>query len=302
MDIDKVNTEVVLEEPKNIPTAATSMTLVQLSHHVPTFRKKDKRRTAQVNAQAGAQRKAASVSKKYLDCAELSAVETVKSDHYDFHIASTIPWLDGGIRGLSNRYLQEYMKESSEWENLFNQKVDDFGEVYTWEASKEEARMGALYDQSLYPDWEVVKRGFGVEVKYIPLAQASHFSEEIQQEAMDYLKEEYTKGTQQLLEAGTADIIQRVLKPVLNLVKMIDYDDHDKPSGFRDTLIPNVEEVLLIMRRANITNDATIESARVELERILGRVSCDALRESGTLRAATKQEVQAVIESLPTLN
>jgi len=290
-----------IEKPKNVPTLAGSMVLVELHHHVPTFRKKDKKRTARVNAEAGAKRKAASVNTKYLECEELTAVEKVKSDHYDFHIASTMPWLDGGIRGLANRYLTEYMEESSGWEELFNEKVAEFGEVYAWESSKEQARMGKLYDPSLYPDWEIVRRKFGVEVRYMPLPTAGDFRCDIQQDAMEYMQSEYEKSLVERIEAGNVDILKRVIEPVNNLIKMIDYDDGDKPTGFRDTLIPNVEKVLHIMRVANISDDPRIETARVDLERIIGSVSCDTLRESGQLRRTTKQEVEAVMAALPTL-
>jgi len=297
----EVDEPVGIAMPRNIPTLANSMVLVELHHHIPPFRKKDKKRTAKVNADAGAKRKAASVQTVYLECEELTTLKKVKSDHYDWHIGSTIPWLDGGIRGLSHMYLQEYMKESSGWEQLFNEKVEELRDVYAWEVSKEEARMGELYDPSLYPDWEILQVKFGVEVRYMPLPNSKDFRCDIQQDAMDYMQSEYDKHLAERMETGKLDMIKRVIEPVTNLIKMIDYDDYDKPTGFRDSLIPNVEKVLHSMRVANIGDDPVIESARVELERIIGSVSSDTLRESGSLRAMTKKEVQAVMDSLPTL-
>ena len=290
-----------IEVPRNIPTLASSMVLVELHHHIPPFRKKDKKRTAKVNADAGAKRKAASVTTKYLECEELKAIEKVKADHYEWHIASTIPWLDGGIRGLANMYLQQYMKESSEWEQLFRDKVEEFGEVYAWEASKEQARMGALYDASLYPEWETLRRKFGVEVDYLPLPEKGDFRVDVNNDALEYLQEQYEEKLRERVEKGNVDILKRLLEPLTNLSQRIDYDDDEKPTGFSDTLIPNVEKVLHTLKVANVTNDMMIRNTCDNLERILASVSSDSLRASGTLRLATKQEIDSVIQTLAQL-
>ena len=112
--------EIIEKRPEEYaPTLSTSMVLVELHQRVPTFRKLDKTQTAKVNYDAKAHRDTASVNKKYLKCDELTAVNKVKADQYKFHIGSTIPWLDGGIRGLYNKFYQGYMVEMGGWTTLW---------------------------------------------------------------------------------------------------------------------------------------------------------------------------------------
>jgi hypothetical protein len=55
------------------------------------------------------------------------------------------------------------------------------------------------------------------------------------------------------------------------------------------------------LKVANVTNDTMIATTCDNLERILASVSTDSLRASGSLRLATKKEIDAVIQTLPQL-
>jgi hypothetical protein len=284
------------------PTLSSSMVLVELHQHVPPFRKLDKKQTAKVNYDANAERDTASVHKKYMKCNELTAVNKVKSDQYKFHIASTIPWLDGGIRGLYNKFYQAYMVEMGGWTELFDEKVDAFMEVYSWEVSQEQARMGAMYDRRLYPSEDQLRRKFGVEVMFLPLAETGDFRCDVGKEGIEVMKTGYDKLLNDRIQTAYQDIYERLLVPVQNMSKMLDYSDGEKPTGFRDTLIPNVESMLEVLRVCNIADDPQMERTRQALANILEGVTCDILRENAYVRSTTKRDLDEIIKSLPTLD
>ena len=295
--------EIIEKRPEEYaPTLSSSMVLVELHQRVPPFKKLDKKQTAKVNYDAKAQRNTASVHKKYMKCDELTAVNKVKADQYKFHIGSTIPWLDGGIRGLYNKFYQGYMVEMNGWTALFNDKVDEFMDVYSWEVSQEQARMGAMYDRRLYPSEDQLRRRFGIELNYIPLAETGDFRCDVGKEGIEVMKTGYDKLINDRIQTAYQDIYQRLLEPVQNMSKMLDYSDGEKPTGFRDTLIPNVESMLEVLRVCNIADDPEMERTRLAIAQLLEGVTCDSLREDGYLRSNTKRDLDAIIKNLPTLN
>jgi len=295
--------EIIEKRPEEYaPTLSSSMVLVELHQRVPPFKKLDKKQTAKVNYDAKAQRDTASVHKKYLKCDELTAVNKVKADQYKFHIGSTIPWLDGGIRGLYNKFYQGYMVEMNGWTALFNDKVDEFMEVYSWEKTQSQARMGAMYDPRLYPSEDQLRRKFGIELNYIPLAETGDFRCDVGREGIEVMKTGYDKLLNDRKVAAYQDIYQRLLEPVQNMSKMLDYSDGEKPTGFRDTLIPNVESMLEVLRVCNVADDPEMERTRLAIAQLLEGVTCDGLREDGYLRSSTKRDLDEIIKNLPTLN
>ena len=295
--------ELIEKRPEEYaPTLSSSMVLVGLNQHVPTFKKLDKKQTAKLNRECNAERNTASVRKQYIQCEELTVLNKVKSDQYDFHIGSTVPWFDGGIRGLYNKFLQGYMTEMDEWTALFEEKVEEFMEVYSWEKTEMDARMGSLYDARLYPPEEELRKRFGVEVNYIVLAEAGDFRCEVAAEAAEVVRTGYDKLLNDRKEAAYKDVYNRLLEPIQNMSKMLDYRDGEKPTGFRDTRVPNVEKMLEVLRVCNVGDDPEMERTRLALANVLQGVSCDSLREDGYLRSNTKRDLDAIIKNLPTLN
>lgn len=80
---------------------------------------------------------------------------------------------------------------------------------------------------------------------------------------------------------------------------MLDYAEHEKPKGFKDTLVSNVETMAGILKTCNITNDPAMEEVRQQLMRALRGVTPDALRESEALRSTTKDNIDKIIGNIP---
>jgi hypothetical protein len=116
------------------------------------------------------------------------------------------------------------------------------------------------------------------------------------------MKTGYDKLLNDRKVAAYQDIYQRLLVPVQNMSEMLDYSEGEKPKGFRDTLIPNVEAMLEVLRVCNVADDAEMESTRLSIAQVLEGVTCDRLREDPYLRSTTKRSIDIIIKTLPTLN
>ena len=98
------------------------------------------------------------------------------------------------------------------------------------------------------------------------------------------------------------NIWERLLKPLKNMSKMLDYDDEGKPRNghFKKTLVPNVIEIVDLMRDCNFNGDPTMARVQRELRAALTGVNADMLKVSASQRIKTKEEVDRIIKSLPT--
>jgi len=71
---------------------------------------------------------------------------------------------------------------------------------------------------------------------------------------------------------------------------------------FRNSLVENAVEIVDIMESMNVTADANMQLQQRRLKQALVGVTPEALREDEYLRRETKQAVDDVLASLPSLD
>jgi hypothetical protein len=81
----------------------------------------------------------------------------------------------------------------------------------------------------------------------------------------------------------------------------LDYGDDTNKKIFRDSLVSNVKDMVIMLNDFNVTGDPTMTKAAADLEQALEGVTPEALREDAYLRAQTKQQVDAVRKTIDSL-
>ena len=119
---------------------------------------------------------------------------------------------------------------------------------------------------------------------------------------MEEIKSRYEKDRQRSMQTMADKLWVRLLKPLQNMSKMLDYDDKGKPRNghFHGTLVTNVLEIVDLMRDCNFNNDPDMARVVRQLRNALTGVSTDMLKVSEVQRLKTKEEVDSIIKSLPT--
>jgi hypothetical protein len=79
----------------------------------------------------------------------------------------------------------------------------------------------------------------------------------------------------------------------------LNYVDEKDKTGFRDTLVGNVNKFVELMRSCNITNYPVMTRITNELRNALDGVTPEMLRNSPTQRAETKAKVDKIISTIP---
>jgi len=275
--------------------------LVDLTINVWSGRKKDNQAGNEVTADKGAASGVVSVYKALLgDCKELVSVAKFASGVRTAHYAATLPWSDAGPRLLTTAKYFSYSTEMSQMRNQFDALVADFLSAYSWEITQAQAKLGALFNASDYPDVNSLRDKFNLRYTFIPLPEVGDFRLDIQSEAQQVLKQEYEKYYTEQLNGAMNDLWSRLHAALSRMSERLDGDTNGN-KVFRDTLVSNVEDIAELLSTCNVTRDPLMEDARVQLINALRGVTPDGLRRDAVLRKHTKAAVDKIIAGLPGL-
>lgn len=312
--LDWVGSEEVVSLPEptaptapRIATLSSSAMLVTLGLGEWGTSKKDKAQSRKVADDNQAQRDTAAVYKDIMGGnATVKTLKSLTADIRKAHYELTRAWETKGTRILPSANYFEYKDCVTKMIAERNALADTFcNDEYDFITIPIKASLGGLYDESLYPPAHVVRAKYWDELVFAPVPESGHFTAELfgqAQDDLDNMRTDFEVYTQKKLQRAANETWKELRPVVVNMSKMLDYGDSEKGTGFKDTLVTNVLGLIKIMRTCNLTNDVRMTSIADKLETALYGVTPDALRNSGALRAKTKQQVDEAIAQLPTLD
>jgi len=288
--------------PAPVPSIASSAVLVSLSRSVPKMTKIDKQVTVEVTTAKHASKSAGKFQKKLLNCSVLDALHTLSGQIYSYHVENTVAWTDRGPRLLPNEKLIDYKNTMEAFFVEAGLLWEEFLRVYPSRVANVQLNhMGDMFNESDYPTVEELRRKFRMAVSYEPIPDAGDFRVDIGNQAAQEMADTYNTLLQDRIAGAMNDVVERLTTPLINMSKMLDYHDGEKPTGFRDTLVDNVTSIVDLLRTCNLTNNARLTDIQQQLKRTLTGVTPDGLRRDPNLRAKTKQDVDTIIKNLPSL-
>jgi len=285
------------------PSLASSAMLTELSISVWTGRKKDRRESKEVATQNYADQGLVSVNKMLMaDCDKLKAINELRGKiRNHIHYPMTMPWSDSGLRLLPTSVYFDYNQQMSEAINAFDTLVDEFIDDYDFAVSRAQAKLGNLFVRDDYPTSEQIRSKFGVSVNYTPLPDAGDFRVDIGNEASVQLKAEYDKFYSDQLSKAMGDVWKRMHTALSNMSDKLT-DSNGKKQVFRDTLVSNALSMVDLLTTCNVTGDSQMEAMRLKLDGALRGITPEGLRDDEFLRAETKDKVDDILKSLPSLD
>lgn len=285
------------------PAVSRSAMLVDMSLSVWTAIKRDRFASEKVTRDNNAARGVAAVQKKLLgDCAELDAVHKFAEGIRKVHRSLTLPWSDAGLRLLPTAQFFRYNEVMVECEAEFRRLVDCFLDAYDYEVADAKLKLGSLYDEAEYPSRQEVARKFAFRFSYVPLPSANDWRVDMEKQTRDALKTEYERYFAEQLDAAVTDLRERVRDTILTLARQLEpVAEGEKARRIYDSVVDRAKELVDMLRTCNVTNDAGLSSAYVELTQALDGVSADALRNDEACKAETKRKLDAALEKFPGL-
>ena len=292
------------EMPKAVaPSVSSAAKIVALSRSVPDLVKDDPEAARALALLKKANPKAITAKKSLISSAAHSALQKFSRAIYQYHIGETVPWGDLGARLLPNANLIDYQAQMEAYHLEFDAMKQQFLDDYPRAAAAAQLELGELYDESLFPSVSELAPSIKFSVDYLPISDpsSSNFYVQLGDQAAEEMRKQYGDVLDSRMDGVSQYIFEKLRVPLTNLVKRIDYDEVGKATGFHDTIVDNVAEIVELMGKCNFNNDPKIERMKISLRNALTGVTPDGLRGSVTLREKTKQDVQQIINELPTL-
>lgn len=280
------------------PTLQSSAMILRLSISMYTGRKADKKTREEVVADKGAAAKsAASVYKSlFAGDADLEAINTFQAKARREVAFMTVPWTDSGDRLVSTRNYFEVADRLSALRNEFNALVDKFVSGYATKVSNAAFALGDLFDRTEYPDPQEIAHKFAFSYSFEPVPDSNDFRVDLQNEALQTLREQYQQAAQQRLNIAMGDVWSRVMDEVTRLRDKLIVPEEGKRPRIFESSFDGFKELVGSLEALNIVNDPQLEEARVQLKNALEPVDITSIRESDEMRDAVRNKMQAVLD------
>ena len=292
----ETSNQAVVSRPTNfsVPSISSSAMLVELNISVWTGRKFDKGVSQEIDTQKQTTTRAGNYSKRlFADEPIFDAIQKYAGNSRTYHYHATMPWSDSGLRLLTTTMFFDYQKEITGMEMEFNNLVEQFVNQYDKLVLQAQMKLGALFNPDDYPHVDTVREKFRFSVKFAPVPEVGDWRVNVGNEAQEMLRESYAEYYQANLEQAYADVWERTHEA---LKRMSDMLSGEKKQIFRDTLVGNVQEMIDLLDKFNITGDPKMKQAKVKMESALSGITPDALREDDALRHDVKSKVDSLLK------
>ena len=285
------------------PTLGSSAMLVELNISSWEGRKKDKKASTKVTQDAQAKKGLANVTKQLLgDCDELSALRTHVTATRSMHSNMTMPWSNSGLRLLPTAQYFKYTEAMSQMQNEFEALKTKFLNSYNDTVVDVQLELGTLFLREDYPTVESLESKFAFRMNYTPLPDVGDFRVDVGNDALREVREKYNDFYNKQFSTAMNDVWTRLHKALANMSERLDYSGKGDKKIFRDTLVPNVTDMIELLRVCNVTQSTQMSDMANKLEDAMSGVSAVVLRDDFTFRVRTKAAVDDIIKSLPSLD
>jgi hypothetical protein len=269
--------------------------LIDLNISVWTGRKMDKKVSEEVDASKGTKARAGNYHKKLMAGSnKLENIQKIVTAVRSWNYQQTLPWSDGGSRLLPMKNFFNYKETLNNYENQFNQAVDEFITEYPQLVSGSAFTLGDLFDRGEYPTADSLKDKFKFKFVFSPVPDAGDFRIEVEDSAKAELEEQYKSYYEQKLADAMADAWTRLHETLTHISERLDYTDENKKK-FWDSTITNATELCSLLSNLNVTNDPKLEDARQKLEKALVGIEPSDVRESEAIRSSVKAKVDNIL-------
>jgi hypothetical protein len=243
-------------------------------------RKLDKRATGTVETTFATQSKVGNYTKKLLPGAtELAKIGAVAGATRDLFYTNTLPWLADGARILSSKNYLDFVRAFQAKKIEFQTAVDEFLTVYPVLKDQARSKLGALYSDLDYPIEARLRDLFQCEIVFMPMPEVSDFRTEV----LDSEKNDFMAKMRDVESKATADCFQRLSDVVARAATKLSSPD----AIFRDSLIENITDICGLLPKLNITDNPDLETARLEVEALVSKISPETCR----VNPAERQDV-----------
>ena len=258
-------------------------------------RKYDKKISKEIDRLYNAE-EAGRFNKRLLDCSELKNIYNIAQRIRTWHYQNTLLWLEGQNILPSANYF-DYMKQFRDFKNEFDPAVKKF--INRYQAMKKEAKkyLNGLYREDDYPGIHSLKSKFKCDVTISPMPSSDDFRISLSKSEIKKLSEDYENKIKHRLSLSAKELWKRVYDVTKNLLNQLE-GAGGKGKYIRPGLITNIQELIVLLPKLNITGDQNLENMRRELEAKMVGKDAPTLNENEGLRKSTAKDVNDILKRM----
>jgi hypothetical protein len=293
-----------LDSPNHVISLATSAVLVNAEVSVWSATKQDRVISNEVTTAKKADHSAGRYVKNLLaDDPTHKQLLNYRQTVYNWLRRSTYDW-NGSLRLLPVVNLPKFKAEFQQHEKSYFALRDAFLAKYPQIVSNMAFKQGDMFDRSEYPSVDQIKDKFRIRL-YVAEVPQSDFRCSIAQDLAEDLKTTYQKQVNdEIVPQVMADIANQFMEVMESISHCCGVDEissstdgevKTKKRKIYETTVDKAKDLCETFRSFNLTNDEELAKASVSLERVLGGVSAEDIRESDAVRESVKKGVDDIL-------
>jgi hypothetical protein len=220
----------------------------------------------------------------------LKDVQKAISKLRTFHYLNTLPWNDNGERLLPAANYLNYVAELNELRKSFDDATREFVANYDSYVQEARTRLGDMFRESDYPTKAEIEYKFGVKPAFMPVPETDFRISGLSAGEAEKLKTAAQIEIQERLKDAMKDIWTRIR----NILEPMKQKLSEKDSIFRDSLFGNLEELIGVLPRLNVTNDPAINEIYTAMKSLM--MDPDNVRSDNGIRNQKAKEVEDLME------
>lgn len=284
----------------NVTNLRHQLLTVSFSISAWEARKQDRKATQEVAKNHGTDARVGRYHKDLLpDATEHEAILKLRNAWRVRHYELTLPWGDDGGRVIKSAAFLDYAADYRTYKQQWDEALEAFFAAYPSLVAKAEMRLNTLFNANDYPPVEKIKDRFDVRLTTYPLPDAQDFRiiDGIPPEEADRLIEEATAGINARLGEAIRDLWTRMHEVTANMQQRLAAPIGEKGGKFHDTLVTNVQDLLQLLPKLNVTNDPEIAKIGEEMKGLAAHEP-QVLRENPEAREATRKRAEALAKRM----
>lgn len=260
--------------------------LVSLSIRQWTARKYDRKITEEINHTHQA-KDAGRFNKLLIEKKRLSPIQSAATAIRTFHYGNTLAWADDGDRLLPVANFFDYSTKINTLKDNFEKAVQDFIDDYDLIVQEAKNNLNGLFNQLDYPS--DIKDRFGISFSFMPVPDSKDFRVSLSTDVLDEMRKNMNNEVNNRLEKAS-DSLRFKIREQLTYVR----DRLSDPNCiFRDSLFGNIESLVDLAPKLNVTNNKNIELLTQGMRELL--VDPQTVRENMLLRANLVQKLNNLL-------
>jgi hypothetical protein len=264
--------------------------LARLSSSLPGEARQDKALTREVQDAHSMGKEAGRWVKRLFPPVALEKVKVVVGEARTAHYKLTLPWDDAGFRILPTSTYLDYQEAMRQFKAQFATERDAFDARWEdWIAWARTEQNGS-FDITLY-DRAKCRDHFEMKADFQPIPSGSDFRVALQSEDVAIMRKDLDGRMDEAVKAAQADLWRRLAEPLGHMVQKL----KDPKGIFRDTLVTNLQDIVEMIPKLNLTGDAKLAAFAQEVDDKLLGVSPETLRKQPIARNATAQAAEEIL-------